>query len=101
MLRAGRAPMPAPRNRALLASSVLCAGIVLSSLSGDAWALEPEETSDTAVQFYDVRSPTGENVISRRRLTTTLGVSGYDLYDTPDNPTGPSLSFRARMRYDA
>lgn len=66
-----------------------------------AYALEPEVTADTAAQFYDVRSPTGETVISRRRLTTTLGVSVYDLYDTPDNPTGPSLTFRARMRYDA
>src|SRR5437899_1178747 len=101
MLRAGRAPMPARRNRALLASSVLCAGLVVSLSPGDASALEPEVTSDTAVQFYDVRSPTGENVISRRRLTTTLGVSVYDLYDTPSDPTGPTLSFRARMRYDA
>src|SRR4029079_18646346 len=64
-------------------------------------AAEPEMTADTAAQFYDVRSPTGETVISRRRLTTTLGVSVYDLYDTPANPTGPSLTFRARMRYDA
>ena len=32
--------------------------------------LEPEVTSDTAAQFYEVRSPTGETVIARRRLTT-------------------------------
>lgn len=70
---------------------------------GTAEAVEPELTTDTALQFYDVRSPTGETVISRRRLTTTLGVSAYDLYE-PDkvhDPNGPSLSFRARMRYDA
>ena len=36
-------------------------------------------TSDTAAQFYDVRSPTGETVVPRRRLTTTLGVSAFDL----------------------
>jgi len=64
-------------------------------------AAEPELTADTAAQFYEVRSPTGESVITRRRLTTTLGVAVYDLYDTPSNPTGPSLTFRARMRYDA
>ena len=66
-------------------------------------AAEPEITADTAAQFYDVRSPTGQTVISRRRLTTTLGVSVYDLWE-PDkvtDPNGPSLTFRARMRYDA
>ena len=36
-------------------------------------------TSDTTAQFYDVRSPTGETVLARRRLTTTLGVATYDL----------------------
>ena len=51
--------------------------------------LEPEITSDTAAQFYDVRSPTGETVIARRRLTTTLGVSVYDLYDKPERSDGP------------
>jgi hypothetical protein len=100
--------MPAPRHfalafgrRARLGSSGLlaCAAVLLSA--GAASALEPEVTSDTAVQFYDVRSPTGETVIARRRLTTTLGVSVYDLYDTPSDPSGPTLTFRARMRYDA
>jgi hypothetical protein len=83
----------------------LALGVVATSLATlvprTAAALEPEITSDTAAQFYDVRSPTGETVIARRRLTTTLGVSVYDLYDTPGNPTGPTLTFRARMRYDA
>ena len=82
----------------LLASLV---GALGPLVPGAAQALEPEVTSDTSAQFYDVRSPTGETVIARRRLTTTLGVSVYDLHDTPDDPTGPSLSFRARMRYDA
>ncbi len=93
--------MPARPNRALLCSfASACAGGVLLS-SAQASALEPEVTSDTAIQFYDMRSPTGEIAISRRRLTTTLGVSVYDLYDTPSDPSGPTLSFRARMRYDA
>jgi len=93
--------MPARPNRALLCSiACACVGSVVLR-SGNASALEPEVTSDTAVQFYDMRSPTGETVIARRRLTTTLGVSVYDLYDTPSDPTGPTLSFRARMRYDA
>ena len=89
-----------------LASLLGCAGLVgpfalVTLAPTTAQALEPEVTSDTSAQFYDVRSPTGETVIARRRLTTTLGVSVYDLYDAADDPTGPSLSFRARMRYDA
>src|SRR5262245_34068975 len=63
--------------------------------------VDAEITSDTAAQFYEMRSPTGETVISRRRLMTTLGVSVYNLLDTPETPSGPSLTFRARMRYDA
>jgi hypothetical protein len=73
--------------------------------------MDAEVTSDTAAQFYDVRSPTGETILARRRLVTTLGVGAYDLIDrggSPgafgaggDRPMGPELSFRARMRYDA
>jgi hypothetical protein len=85
----------------ILRLSACGVGAGVACAPGSAFALEPEITSDTAAQFYDVRSPTGETVISRRRLTTTLGVSVYDLYDTPGDPSGPSLTFRARMRYDA
>ncbi len=67
-----------------------------------ALAVDPEVTSDTAAQAYDVRSPTGETVLARRRLTTTLGIAAYDLLDTPvGDPRAPELSFRARLRYDA
>ncbi len=72
------------------------------AVAAPARALDAEVTSDTAAQFYDVRSPTGETILSRRRLTTTLGVAAYDLIDRPlDHPLGPELSFRARLRYDA
>lgn len=59
-----------------------------------------EITSDTAAQFYELRSPTGQAIITRRRLTTTLGVAAYDLLDEAD-PRAPTLTFRARLRYDA
>ena len=63
---------------------------------------DAEVQSDTAAQFYDVRSPTGETVLNRRRLTSTLSISGYQLLDTPANdPAAPQLLFRARLRYDA
>src|SRR4051794_24737465 len=102
MLRArGRASEQArglPRRARMSVRSHLWFPLVGVLTGASAWALlpgvasaaEPEITSDTAAQFYDVRSPTGETVISRRRLTTTLGVSVYDLYDRPDEPNGPS-----------
>ena len=83
---------------AFAASTLVLAGVLVS---GVASAIEPEITSETSAQFYEVRSPTGETVIPRRRLTTTLGAAVYDLWDVPEDPTGPSLTFRARMRYDA
>src|SRR5262245_22830183 len=64
-----------------------------------------EVTSDTTAQFYDVRSPTGATILSRRRLTTTLGASVYDLWPRPREGTGqqlvPDLTFRTRLRYDS
>jgi hypothetical protein len=75
--------------------------------SGEARALDGEVTSDTTAQFYDMRSPTGEAIIARRRFVTTLGVSAYDILDRPQIPGGgadphaPELLFRARLRYDA
>jgi hypothetical protein len=62
---------------------------------------DAEITSDTAAQFYEMRSPTGATVIARRRLMTTLGVAVYDLLDKVDDPRAPTLTFRARLRYDA
>lgn len=73
----------------------------LALSEGQAQAFDPEITSDTSAQFYEVRSPTGETVITRRRLTTTLGVGAYDLIDKVDDPKSPTLIFRARLRYDA
>jgi hypothetical protein len=63
--------------------------------------LDAEITSDTSAQFYEMRSPSGQTVISRRRLTTTLGVAVYDLFDKVDDPRAPTVTFRARLRYDA
>jgi len=78
--------------------------VTLSGLtvSWPARAMDAEVTSETDGQFYDVRSPTGLVVDERRRLTTTLAVSLYNLLDAPlTDPNAPQLSFRARLRYDA
>jgi hypothetical protein len=76
--------------------------LIAVTVSASARAVEPEVTGDATGQFYDVRSPTGETVLERRRVTATLGVSGYELLTPdPDNRGGPELTFRARLRYDA
>jgi hypothetical protein len=68
-----------------------------------AHAADVEVSSDTSAQFYDLRSPTGETVIARRRFTTSLGVAAYNLwFEHPqDGSLHPEITFRARMRYDA
>ena len=74
----------------------------LLSFAHDAHAIDGEVTSDTAAQFYDVRSPTGETILQQRRLTSTLGVGVYDLFGHPkEEPMAPEINFRARLRYDA
>src|SRR5579862_8782752 len=65
-------------------------------------ANDAEVTSDTSAQFYDVRSPTGQTVLMRRRLTSTLGVGEYNIFDAPlADPHAGEIDFKARLRYDA
>lgn len=86
------------RRRLLTAAALLASGVA----TRPALALEPEVTSDSSAQSYDVRSPTGETILNRRRFTTTLGVGVYDLLDAPQGDMhAPELSFRARLRYGA
>jgi hypothetical protein len=86
-----------PRARAALIAGTWVAGWPLRAFAADV-----DVQSDSAAQIYDVRSPTGETILNRRRFTTTLAVSGYDLIDRPlDDPTAPQLLLRVRVRYDA
>jgi hypothetical protein len=61
---------------------------------------DTEVTSDTAVQLYEVRSPSGQNTLVRRRFLTTFGVHSYDL-TSARLKGGPEFNFRSRLRYDA
>jgi hypothetical protein len=80
----------------------LCIASLVVLVPQIAYAMDAEVTGDATAQFYDVRSPTGETVLSRRRLLGILGVSAYDLLDAPaGDPRAPDLSLRARLRYDA
>ncbi len=79
----------------------LCAS---SAFAADGSSWQGDITSDTTTQFYDVRTPTGTPILMRARLTSTLGVSVYDLLPrdfAPGQELKPDLTFRARMRYDA
>lgn len=88
-----RAPTPRP-TVLLLGAALLWAG------SSD--AAGAQVTSDTALQVYDLRSPTGDVVLTRRRLVTTLGASVDDLgaRGVPE-ANEPELALRLRLRYDA
>ena len=75
---------------------------VVAMASPAARAIEPELTSDTAFQQYDVRSPTGQTVLDRTRFSSSLGVNLYDILgEDKVSRGGPELDFRARVRYDA
>jgi hypothetical protein len=88
-------------KRSSLVSSA-AAGLTYLAWSAPARAVDVDVQSDNAAQFYDVRSPTGETVLNRRRFTSTLAIGGYDVLGTPPNdPQAPQLLLRARMRYDA
>jgi hypothetical protein len=89
----------ASRRVASVAALVALAGLAAER---QARASDAEVTSDTSTQFYDVRSPTGQTVLMRRRLTSTLGVGEYNIFDTPpEDPRAGTIDFRARLRYDA
>jgi hypothetical protein len=95
------------RPSRFVAARVLPVLVIASALvPATAFAWDADVTNDTAVQFYDVRSPaapvSGMTDYERRRLTTTLGVGLYNLIPgPPGDPRAPDLSFRARIRYDA
>jgi hypothetical protein len=88
-------------RRSSLVFALALATLAREARAGDGRGRDPEVTVDTAAQFYEMRSPSGATVLARRRLTTTIGTSVYDLLETGDAPRAPSLSFRARLRYDA
>ena len=70
--------------------------------SRSASAFDGEVTSDSAAQFYDLRSPTGETLLERRRFTEMLGLGMYNLTnERPGDPKAGDISLKLRLRYDA
>jgi hypothetical protein len=66
-----------------VASIAALALFVVLGTEPSARASDAEVTADATAQFYDVRSPTGQTVLMRRRLTATLGVGEYNIFDAP------------------
>ncbi len=98
-LRLSRLALPGRRRSGLAAALGLAA---VTGFVRPAHAIEPELTSDSAAQAYDVRSPTGQTSLERTRFTSTLGVNLYDILgEGPISRNGPEVDFRARVRYDA
>jgi hypothetical protein len=91
------------RDRRVAVERVAWLCVIAAALSTRrAGATDGEVTSDAVAQMYDVRSPTGEIVLERRRLDTTLGINAYDLtHAVPGDATAPVVSLRARLRYGA
>ena len=75
--------------------------LAVLSTASSAWALDTEVTANTAAQAYELRSPFGDPLLSRRRVTQTLGLGVYDIVGDSEHPEAPQLFLKLRMRFDA
>lgn len=68
-------------------------------MAAPAGAFDAEVTANTAAQAYALRSPFGEPLLFRQRVTQTLGLELFRLL--PDErPGGPELFVKLRLRFD-
>jgi hypothetical protein len=61
-------------------------------------AYDADVDATIAAQAYQLKGISGDPVLSRRRITSTLALGVYNLVDTGE--AGPRVFFRARMRID-
>ena len=76
------------------------AAVVVLAVPVQATAYEAEVEASTTAQAYQLNGRNGDPVLSRRRLTQTLGLGVYDLNGAA-KPEGPRLFVRVRMRLDS
>lgn len=76
------------------------AGVGLLLCAPAARAFDAEVTSTTAAQAYSLRSPFGDPILYRRRITQTLGLGVFDLLPS-EKPGAPQLFVKLRLRFDA
>ncbi|HEU4410615.1 MAG TPA: hypothetical protein VFS43_35495 [Polyangiaceae bacterium] len=85
-------PPPSPARPALALAAAL-------GVASPARAFDAEVTATSAAQAYALRSPFGEPLLFRQRLTQTLGLELFRLL--PDEkPGGPELFVKLRLRLD-
>ncbi len=90
-------------RRRVAASALALTTAIAGILSPrEALAVDAEVESQTSAQAYQLRGPTGDPILSRRRITQTLGLGVYDLLNHGKDTTAnaPVLQFRVRMRLD-
>jgi hypothetical protein len=73
----------------------------VGAASTTAHAYDAEVESSTTAQAYQLRGLTGDPVLSRRRVTQTLGLGVYNLVGSDKEQGKEQLFFRVRMRLDA
>ena len=81
-----------------LLPKALC-GLALLGAPRVAKAYDAEVEAQTTAQAYQLRGVTGDPVLSRRRVTQTLGLAVYNLAGD-SKPGGAQLFFKVRMRLD-
>ena len=97
--RMTRPPSATSRKRRQTGAVLGTFAVLASARAARAYNTEIDATA--SAQYYTLSSPFGDSPeVRRRRYTSTLGMSLYDL--TGDSsPTHPTLSFRSRLRLDA
>lgn len=87
-------------RRSGISSPLVRAFLLTTLIPGTTQALDTEVTATTAAQGYALHSPFGDPVLFRRRVMQTLGLGVYQQIDK-ENPTGPRLQMKLRLRLDA
>jgi hypothetical protein len=68
-------------------------------VAAPASGFDAEVTANTAAQAYALRSPFGEPLLFRQRLTQTLGLELFNLMPR-ERPGGPEVFVKLRLRLD-
>jgi hypothetical protein len=76
-------------------------GLATLAAAPVASAYDAEVEATTTGQIYQLRGVGGDPLLSRRRVTQTVGLGVYDITGNAGDASKPELSFKSRMRVDA
>ena len=85
------------KGRRAAGPALAALGVLLCAPAARAYHTEIDASA--SAQYYTLESPYGDPQLRRRRFTSLLGMSLYDL-GGDESPTAPTLSFRSRLRLD-